>query len=279
MGRPHRAAEGGYVYHVLNRANARMTIFDNNGDYEAFERILAEAVARTCTRLLSYCVMPNHWHLVVWPRKDGELSKFVGWLTLTHTQRWHAHRHSTGSGHVYQGRFKSFPVAADEHFYTVARYVERNALRAKLVARAELWRWCSLTRWLRGSKEDRELLAAWPLAQGQLGRACQRATHHRGVGGSAAEHRSRPALRRSRLERTVRASARPGNDLATPWKTEETGKRFLTPFPDRGASRLPHRLYAHQMAATECGRIRPRSPGAHSASASSVAMPSCRILR
>jgi putative transposase len=165
MGRPRRAAEGGYVYHVLNRANARMTIFRNDGDYEAFEKVLAQAVERTETRLLAYCVMPNHWHLVVWPRKDGELSRFVGWLTLTHTQRWHAHRDSIGSGHVYQGRFKSFPVQQDEHFCAVARYVERNALRAGLVRRAERWRWCSLWRWLRGSAEDKALLAAWPVAR------------------------------------------------------------------------------------------------------------------
>jgi putative transposase len=162
MGRAHRAAEGGYVYHVLNRANARMTIFRNDADYEAFERALADAVAREQTRLLAYCLLPNHWHLVVWPRKDGELSRFVGWLTLTHTQRWHAHRHSIGSGHLYQGRFKSFPVQEDEHLYSLARYVERNALRAGLVRRAEQWRWCSLYRWLRGSVEDRELLATWP---------------------------------------------------------------------------------------------------------------------
>jgi putative transposase len=139
MGRPHRAAEGGYVYHVLNRANARMTIFDDDGDYEAFEAILEQAVARFETRLLAYCSMPNHWHLVVWPRNDGELSSLVGWLTLTHTQRWHAHHRSAGSGHVYQGRFKSFPIQEDDHFYTVARYVERNALRANLVPRAEQW--------------------------------------------------------------------------------------------------------------------------------------------
>ncbi len=132
MGRPHRAAEGGYVYHLLNRANARMTIFEDSGDYEAFEEVLREAVARSKIRLLAYCLMPNHWHLVVWPKKDGELSQFAGWLTLTHTQRWHAHRGSTGSGHVYQGRFKSFPIQEDEHFYMVARYVERNALRANL---------------------------------------------------------------------------------------------------------------------------------------------------
>jgi putative transposase len=163
MGRPQRAALGGYVYHVVNRANARMTIFRQQADYEAFEAVLAQAVERSAMRLLAYCVLPNHWHLLVWPKKDGQLSRFVGWLTLTHTQRWHAHRRSTGSGHVYQGRFKSFPVEADGHFYTVARYVERNAARAGLVKRAEEWRWGSLYRWLRGSAADKALLAAWPL--------------------------------------------------------------------------------------------------------------------
>ncbi len=165
MGRPRRAAEGGYVYHVLNRANARMTIFEDAADFMAFERVLAQAVERTQTRLLAYCLMPNHWHLVVWPRKDAELSRFLGWLTLTHTQRWHAHRHSAGSGHVYQGRFKSFPIQEDDHLYAVARYVERNALRANLTRRAEQWRWGSLYRWRRGSIEDKALLAAWPMAR------------------------------------------------------------------------------------------------------------------
>jgi putative transposase len=165
MGRPSRAAEGGYVYHVLNRANARLKIFSNDADYLAFEQILLEAVGRTQTRLLAYCLMPNHWHLVVWPRKDGELSKFIGWLTLTHTQRWHAHRQSIGSGHLYQGRFKSFPIQDDEHLYWVARYVERNPLRAGLVRRAQQWQFSSLYRWLRGSPEDQELLSAWPTSR------------------------------------------------------------------------------------------------------------------
>ena len=163
MGRPRRSAEGGLVYHVLNRANARMTIFEKDADYEAFERVLVESVERTGTRLLAYCLMPNHWHLVLWPRAEGELSRFTGWLTLTHTQRWHAHRHSTGSGHLYQGRFKSFAIQEDDHFYSVCRYVERNALRANLVRRAEEWQFSSLYRWKQGTAKEKSLLSTWPL--------------------------------------------------------------------------------------------------------------------
>jgi putative transposase len=90
--------------------------------------------------------MPNHWHLVLWPRADGELSEFMRLLTVTHTQRWHAHHHSAGTGPLYQGRFKSFPIGRDEHLLAVCRYVKRNALRAGLCARAERWRWGSLWR-------------------------------------------------------------------------------------------------------------------------------------
>jgi putative transposase len=164
MGRPLRAASGGLVYHALNRANGRLTLFGKDGDYEAFLRVLAEAVPRVEMRLLAYCVLPNHWHLVLWPQHDGDLSHFLGWLTLTHTQRWHAHRHSAGSGHVYQGRYKSFPVQEDDHFLTVCRYVERNALRAGLVRRAEAWPWGSVWQRQRRAEAERPVLSAWPLA-------------------------------------------------------------------------------------------------------------------
>jgi len=165
MGRPRRASQGGWVYHVLNRANARLQIFKKPQDYEAFERILAEGVERYSPRLLAYCLMPNHWHLLVWPEEDEVLSRFMAWITLTHTQRWHAHRHSAGTGHVYQGRFKSFPVQEDDHFYSVGRYVERNALRAQFVKRAEQWRWGSLWRMTEGDREARELLSPWPVSR------------------------------------------------------------------------------------------------------------------
>jgi putative transposase len=105
MGRPLRIAPGGLVYHVLNRANGRQRLFDDDGDYDAFERVLAPACERVSMRLLAYCVMPNHWHLVVWPQHDGDLSRFMSWVTLTHTQRWHAYRQTVGTGHLYQGRF------------------------------------------------------------------------------------------------------------------------------------------------------------------------------
>ena len=100
MGRPHRAAQGGFVYHVLNRANARLPIFEKPADYESFERILEEGVERVSMRLLAYCLMPSHWHLLLWPQHDGDLSRFMAWITLTHTQRWHAHRGSAGEGHL-----------------------------------------------------------------------------------------------------------------------------------------------------------------------------------
>lgn len=145
MPRVGRKSAGGVVYHVLNRGNGRMELFGKDGDYAAFEKLLGQAKDRVPgARLLGYCLMPNHWHLVLWPAADGELSAFVGWLSNAHVRRWHAHRHTGGTGHVYQGRFKSFPVQDDRHLLVALRYVEANPLRAKLVERAEAWRWCSL---------------------------------------------------------------------------------------------------------------------------------------
>jgi len=136
-------APGGVVYHVLNRAVGRNRIFDDEGDYLAFEKVLLQAHMRTSTPLLAYCLMPNHWHLVLWPPKDGELSQYMRWLTVTHTQRWHAHRGTAGTGPLYQGRFKSFPIQEDRHFLLACRYVERNPVRAGLATKASAWRWSS----------------------------------------------------------------------------------------------------------------------------------------
>jgi len=161
MPRPPRADEAGGLYHALNRGNARSAIFRKDADYEAFERILGGGLEQYDVQLFAFQLMPNHWHFVLSPNQDGEMSRFVGWVTATHTMRYHAHYHSSGEGHVYQGRFKSFPIQDDEHFFSVCRYVERNALRAQLVKRAEDWRWGSLWRWRQEPNPPPSLLSTW----------------------------------------------------------------------------------------------------------------------
>ncbi len=161
MPRRLRCNTGGYVYHVLNRAVGRSTLFQKDGDYAAFEKVLRQAKDWRPIRLLGYCLMPNHWHLLLWPAHDGDLSEFMRWLTVTHTQRYHAHYHTSGEGPLYQGRFKSFPIQEDEHFLTVLRYVERNPLRAGLVQQAEDWRWSSL--WQRRQRSPQPLIEEGPV--------------------------------------------------------------------------------------------------------------------
>lgn len=161
MPRRPRFCTGGYVFHVLNRAVGRQRIFHTEDDFAAFQRVLEEAQRRVPVRLLSFCLMPNHWHLVLWPVGDDDLSDFMHWLTVTHTQRWHAHHETSGTGPLYQGRFKSFPVEEDEHLLSVCRYVERNALRANLVQCAQRWRWSSL--WQVTSGRVDVSLAPWPI--------------------------------------------------------------------------------------------------------------------
>ena len=131
-------------------------------DFAAFERIMLEAHELFGLRLLAYCLMGNHWHFVAWPEEDGQLTRFFRWLANTHAMRWRVAHHTVGYGHLYQGRYKSFPVQAGEPLLKVCRYVERNPLTAGLVRRAEDWRWSSL--WVReyGTAEQKAVLADWP---------------------------------------------------------------------------------------------------------------------
>ena len=146
MARRHRIAPGGFVYHVMNRAAGRLVLFEPPSDYTAFERLMSRAQRRIDMRILAYCLMPNHWHLLLWPERDRALSRFMHWLETIHTSHWKLERERTGRGAVYQSRFKSIPVQTDDHLLTVWRYVERNPLRANLVASADLWRWSSLAK-------------------------------------------------------------------------------------------------------------------------------------
>jgi putative transposase len=157
MPRGARDALGGYCYHVLNRGNGRRTVFHKEADFAAFAKLLREAGERLDMRLLAYCLLPNHFHLLLWPRGDGDLSAYMMWLTTAHVRRYHRHYHS--SGHVWQGRFRSFPIQEDVHLLTVHRYVERNPVRAGLVARAQDWLWCSAA----PIREGRPVLTAGPV--------------------------------------------------------------------------------------------------------------------
>lgn len=146
-----------------------MRLFKKQADFLAFEQILAETFDRVPLRILGYTLMENHWHFVVWPRQGQaeQVSDFFRRLSLTHPMRYHVHHNTLGMGHVYQGRFKSFPIEQDDHLLAVLRYVERNALRAQLVKSADEWRFGSLYRRLHGTAEERALLAESPVPLGR----------------------------------------------------------------------------------------------------------------
>jgi len=155
-----RESTGGLYCHVLNRGNGQAEVFHDEDDYSMFVELLALACRRVAMRIAAVCVMPNHFHMVVRPHADGDLSQWMQWLMTSHVRRYHK-RHGT-NGHVWQGRFKSFVLqhrapSADERsagvvekgspLWRVVRYVERNPLRAGLVERAEDWPWSSLHWW------------------------------------------------------------------------------------------------------------------------------------
>ena len=220
MPRTARASLGNWCYHVLNRGNARAEVFHKDEDYAAFIGLFEPACERLRMRILGYCLMPNHFHLVLRPYADGDLGRWMQWLMTSHVRRYH--RHYGSSGHIWQGRFKAFPIQEDEHFLTVLRYVERNALRARLVKRAEDWAWGSLrSRLARGGSE---LLAeppvalprSWKLAvnepQTEAEVAAIRHSIERGTP-FGSETWTRRAARQLGLESTLRPRGRPRKGL------------------------------------------------------------------
>ena len=161
MPRIARASQSGFVYHVLNRGNGRSDVFHKDDDFAAFVRLLREAHDKVPMRLVGYCLMTNHFHLLLWPKGNCDLSRWMQWILTAHVRRYH--RHYKGSGHVWQGRFKAFPIQEDEHYLTVLRYVERNPLRANLVDRSQDWEWSSLKPTDRSGSEG--LLSEGPVAK------------------------------------------------------------------------------------------------------------------
>jgi putative transposase len=160
MPRRRRLAPDNCVQHVLNRGNERATIFHEPADYAAFLNILADGLQRVALRILAFCLMRNHFHLVVWPATTSELSAYMQWTMSVHVRRYRQHHASVGQGHVYQDRYRSFLIQDERHFLTVARYVEGNAMRAGIVGQAESWPWTSASR--STAPDGRALLSDWP---------------------------------------------------------------------------------------------------------------------
>jgi len=161
MPRKPRGATAGAFYHAINRAVRRVALFESDAEYAAFEGRLRQGLQQTTLRLLAYSAMPNHFHLVVWSQSDTDLPVFMRRITSGHARDWHAWRNTAGTGHVYQDRYKAVRIEDDEQLLTTCRYIERNAKKAKLVERAEDWRWSSL--WRRQNHCVDGLLSNWPL--------------------------------------------------------------------------------------------------------------------
>jgi putative transposase len=152
MPRRPRSATPASFFHVINRTARRVPIFIRPNDYRAFVDVLDEGLALYPIQLLAYCVMSNHWHLVLGSSSTSDLSGFMRWVSATHAIRWH-HRHGTvGQGALYKGRFQARPIDNAASLVRVCRYVERNALAAGLVKRAEDWPWCSLSERFRSDR-------------------------------------------------------------------------------------------------------------------------------
>ena len=197
-------------------ASGGCRFFGMRRTYDAFHRVVEETLRVTPIRICAYCWMPNHWHFVLWPERDGDLSTFMQRMANMHTQRWQRAKLRVGYGHLYQGRFKSFPIETDEHFYRVVRYVERNALRAGLVRRAEDWKWGSLQQ--RARQDARPVAGRVAVARAvRLDRASQLAADGSRVGGHPPMPSSRQSLRQCRLDRTGGRATWPAIDAPWSW--------------------------------------------------------------
>jgi putative transposase len=159
MPRVARGLVDGFVYHILNRGNGKQEVFHKDQDYKVFTHLMGEAKTRYSVKIFGYCLLPNHFHMVLMPLRAEEISKWMQWLMTSHVRRYH--RHYGTSGHVWQGRFKSFLIQEDTHLLTVLRYVEANPVRAGLVSSAKEWLWSSHRE--RTGKESRLLIDEIPV--------------------------------------------------------------------------------------------------------------------
>lgn len=137
----------------MNRRVDRSPMFCTRADYDRFAELLGWAQREDAMEITAWCLMPNHWHLVLRPDDRAHLSRFMQRLETTHAVGFRSITDTRGQGSLYGGRFKSFPIAAERLLRAVV-YVERNPVKAGLVDRA--------TAWLHGSASSDGLSPRWP---------------------------------------------------------------------------------------------------------------------
>ena len=161
MPRRKRVSPDGFVQHVLNRGDHRETLFHKPGDFHAFLLALAETACRIPMRILAYCIMRNHFHLLLWPYRGVDLPDFMHRLMCIHIGRYLRHYPPPSPGHIYQGRYTNSIVETGTSVLAVARYVEANALNAQIVKRADDYQWSSASPL--ALDDERPILAEWPI--------------------------------------------------------------------------------------------------------------------
>lgn len=139
-----RVSPAGYLCHVYNRGNGRLRLFNSPEEYEDFLALLQQGRQHADIRLMGFCIMPTHWHLLLLPTGEHDLAAYVGWVSNAHVRRWHQRHRSVGGGHVYQGRYRSFLVQPGAPCLSVLRYIESNPIRTGLVEDTRQWPWSSL---------------------------------------------------------------------------------------------------------------------------------------
>ena len=143
MPRRKRETPAGLVYHVYNRGSRKGAIFEGSADYDSFIELMEEARKKYGVRIIAYCLMKTHVHLVLWPKVDNTIPGFMQWLESAHARVWHSRRGTKGTGAVFQSRYGLVVVENDFQYFATLLYVERNALEANYVDLADAWPWCS----------------------------------------------------------------------------------------------------------------------------------------
>jgi len=152
MPRVKRGLSDGQIYHVINRGNCKQNVFHKDQDFRSFLELIKPGKEQFHIDIYAYCLMPNHFHFVLSPHNGDNLSKWMQWIMTCHVRRYHKHYKTTG--HIWQGRFKSFLIQKDNHLLNVLRYVEANPMRAGLTPFSRNWIWSSLSERI-GEKYDK----------------------------------------------------------------------------------------------------------------------------